>query len=186
MCAGAMLCDGNRDELYKQRGIRGSLKASVPNKSYKEPERERGCHNPEMKSGYVRGKADWTEMGSVCRFFCCFFPFLGTGSSGSPTSHSLSFCLEASLPVCCFWLLFWGLFVSRPRTTWNLILSSLSQDKIVFYSKLLDKWFRKKTKTKKTFYEGLLKFRGFGLRRGKLTCMLHWKPTAVWWFLVVP
>lgn len=91
MCAGAMLCDGNRDELYKQRGIRGSLKASVPNKSYKEPERERGCHNPEMKSGYVRGKADWTEMGSVCRFFCCFFPFLGTGSSGSPTSHSLLF-----------------------------------------------------------------------------------------------
>lgn len=56
MCAGAMLCDGNQDELYKQRGIQGSLKASVPNKSYKEPERERACHNLEMKSGHVRRK----------------------------------------------------------------------------------------------------------------------------------
>lgn len=35
---GAMLCDGNQDKRYKQRGIHGSLKASVPNKSYKKTE----------------------------------------------------------------------------------------------------------------------------------------------------
>lgn len=33
--AGAVICDGNQDKWYKQRGIHGSWKASAPNKSYK-------------------------------------------------------------------------------------------------------------------------------------------------------
>lgn len=76
-CAGAMFCDDNQDKRYKQRGIHGSLKAFVPNKIYKETEREKGCQNIEMKTSHVRCKLtgqSWDEANLASA------AFLGTGS----------------------------------------------------------------------------------------------------------
>lgn len=88
-CAGAMFCDDNQDKRYKQRGIRGSLKASVPNKINKG--RQRGCHNIEMVTSHVRRKPigqSWDDAKTTAA------AFLGTGS--------LLLCPGLFLPLCLF------------------------------------------------------------------------------------
>ena len=121
-----MLCDGNQDKRYKWRGIHGSLKASVPNKSSKEAVRERGCHNLKMKTSHVRRKLigrsrDEAESAAAASF-------LGTGSLlGCPVFSLLLLLFRCqllpvgSLSVC--------IFLSQG------IIGQKTSNKIMFYSK---------------------------------------------------
>lgn len=146
-CAGATLSDGIQDKWYKQRGIHGSLKASVPNKSYKEKQAEwlSDCGDEDQP---CEVRSDWTKPGWSHVWRYCFS---GTGNLPrcpvfSP-SLSLSLCSGASWPVCSLLsvssCLSFKPFVGQPVSGWNLTPSFSSQSYIVFYSKSPDKWFRK-------------------------------------------
>lgn len=167
--------------------IHGSLKASVQNKSYKnrkQTSRQRGCQSVQMKTSHVRWELigqSWDEAQPATSVSWGQDVCLGVLSS-----LCLSLCSGASLlflSVCShffFFFLQFQYFKANIRLK-SSVVSLSSQSLRVFYSKSPDKWFRKTD-----FYKSLPKFVGFGLGRGKLTYMLHWKPTAVGRFWVVP
>lgn len=93
--------------------IRGGLKASRPNKSYDETEREQSCQKQEINTSHAEASADWTgpvRAASLGQEVC----------SGGLSSLCLSVCSGANLPS--------GPAVCKPPQV------CLHQSEIMFYS----------------------------------------------------
>lgn len=184
MCAGAMHCDGNQDKRYKQRGIHGSLKASPQIKVTKKQKGRKAVRIRRWRPAmWAVTWLDWARM----RLCCCFFlrDRKSAEMSCLPSPLFLFRCqfahlLSLSVFFCCFFFSANALQVSQHRTKTSsfpfhhtvklcFIVNHLTSDS-----------------EKLTFMNVCWSFGGIGFVRGKLTCMLHWKPTAVGWFWVVP
>lgn len=115
-CAGASLCDGNRDKWYKQRGIHGSLKASVPNKRIQRNRKGEGLSECRDEDQPCKMRADGTRLSRP--------PILLRDRKSAVVSCLFSAPPSlGAVPSACFLLLGAPAAVDLSTSSWNLILS---------------------------------------------------------------